>query len=299
MTNKINVAIVTLNRQSLLADCLNSIKKQPKIIIGSLVVIDNNENASEKIKTIVSKYDGKYYYEPERGEAFARNKALKVVPKGIFSFIDDDCVAKKNWLKIISDSFNSNSKIDILVGRSENLLKDNIYSCVYQCYYIRWLLENFKDISTPQKLYKNNNVFDTKNIAFKRKSLQGFSFDTDILFHSINVDVVAGAKLIKQKEAYYEPNMVVYHKNPDSLKKLFMKNFFQGVGEQLIMERKKIEMRKPYLKRSIFVWLKQCLVEIRQLNILQKLFFLPLLFIYPIPYKIGRICYRNKLFNFE
>lgn len=295
MKYKISVLIPTQDRPLFLTRCLDSLKSQT-ILPDQIVIVDNGSGSiTRKIINDFKKYfKVTYAKERKRGEAFARNKALKLAKGEIFVFIDDDCVADKDWLKNIHRHFKKHTDSDGFVGKTENYLKDNLYANIYQCYYLRWLMENFKEINRTQPLTKENSFFDTKNVALRKDLIEDFSFDPDVLFHSINVDNVAGSTLLKRGKFFYNPKVVVYHQNWDSFKNLMVKNFFQGMADQLILEKKDIDSRKKIYKYSFFKWLKICHKEIKDLNFFKKTIFWLMLFIYPMPYKIGRLSYKIK-----
>lgn len=288
---KISVLIVTKDRPHLLIKCLSSLKNQT-VLPFQVVVVDNGHKKATKkiIKKIRADFKIHYSREKKQGEAFARNKALKLGKGNIFAFIDDDCIAERNWLANILNNFKKHSKIDGVIGISKNLYENNVYATVYQCYYLRWLMENFKNIKKRYFLKRNNNFFDTKNVAFKKK-FRNFSFDTQTLFHSINIDVIVGAELLKKGKFIYDPKVIVYHHNPSSFIRLMRKNFFQGIADQLTLDKKNINLRRIPLKYSYFNWLRLCHKETSCLNFFQKIIFWMLLFIYPIPYKVGKLAY--------
>jgi len=298
MIFKVSVLVLTQNRPLILKRCLISLINQ-NVLPDQIVVVDNG--SGEKTEKSILKFKRKikidYSQEKIKGEAFARNRALKLAEGDILVFIDDDCVADKNWLENIINFFQKNQKADGIVGRVENLLRKNIYTNVYQCYYWRWLMENFKDFNQVQPLTLENTFFDTKNLALKRAIVKNFSFDPDVLFHGVNVDNVAGKTLIKKGNFYYHPQMIIYHHNWDSFKNLIIKNFYQGVADEWICRKQKIENRDKPLNYSYWTWLKICQKEIENLNFQQKLIFWLMLFLYSWPYKIGRLAYKVKKFK--
>lgn len=293
---KTDILIVTKDRPFLLRACLNSLKKQ-SFLPNRVIVVDNSFKGSAKkiIADFKNNFKIEYSLEKKHGEAFARNKALKLVKEDILVFIDDDCVADNNWLKNVVNFFQKHSKTDGLVGKTENLLKKNVYANVYQCYYLRWLMENFTKINQAQPLTKEKSFFDTKNVAFRKELVKDFVFDSNVLFHSVNVDNVAGDFLIKKGNFYYYPQMKVYHQNWSSFKELLTKNFYQGIADEWIYQNQKIKNRKKILNYSYLIWLKTCQKEIENLNFFSKINFWLLLFFYPCPYKIGRIFYKYKI----
>lgn len=295
MRDKVSVLIPTRNRPLILAKCLNSLRSQ-KTCINQVVVVDNGlEKTAEKIVSGFGKdFEIDYFREEKQGEAFARNKALKLAKGEILVFIDDDCVADKNWLKNIIIHFKKYPDCDGLLGKTENYLKNNPYANVCQVYYLRWLLENFKKINQIQILKPNNNFFDTKNFAFEKKLIKNFSFDPDVLFHGVDVDNVAGNVLRKKGKFYYHPGITVYHRHWSSFRELMIKNFFQGIANQLILEKKGVNPRELAFKYDFRDFWENLNKEIKDLNFSKKIIFWLLLFIYPIPYKIGRLFYKIK-----
>lgn len=294
----ISVLIPTCGRLQLLARCLSSLKKQT-VLPSQIVVIDNSSTlGTEKIVENFKKhFQIVYAVEEEKGEAFARNKALELARGDILVFIDDDCVAGRKWLEKILSHFKEYPESDGLVGKSENLLKGNPFAQVFQSYYWRWLMENFENLDQVQILKLRNSFFDTKNLALRKNIVKNFSFDKNVLFHGVNVDSIAGDEFIKLGNFYYHPHVIVYHQNPMSLRDLLKKNYYQGIADQWILEKQKINNRKHVLSCSFFTWLEKCRLESKNLSLINKIVFWITLIAYPLPYKIGRISYRLKLYR--
>lgn len=295
MEDKVSVLILTRNRPQILAKCLNSLKIQ-RVSINQVVVVDNGleKPAIKIVSGFREDFEIDYFQEKKQGEAFARNKALKLAKGKVLVFIDDDCVADKKWLENIILHFQKYPNCNGLLGKTENYLKENVFANVYQCYYLRWLMENFKEINKTQSLAATSTFFDTKNLALKKNLVKGFSFEPDVLFYNVLVDVVGGQILLRKGGFFYNPEMVVYHHNPDSFKKLILKNFIQGLADQSVFEKKQINNRKRIFDYSFSDWLKICCQEIKGLNFLKKILFWFMLFLYPILYRIGRLFYKIK-----
>lgn len=164
----LTIAIITYKRPKKLHRCLSSLviqSKKPQEII----VVDNDKNLTAK-KT-VSDFKNilpiRYILEKKQGVPFARNKALKVCKTKYLGFIDDDCVAKKDWVKQTSVVIKKFPKISYFVGWS-GLLNQNKPAALAQFIrYNYWFKKN---------LLKNNEVspfnLDTKNIIFKLRDLK-------------------------------------------------------------------------------------------------------------------------------
>ena len=127
LNQKVSVLIITRDRLLLLKRCLESLVRQSKLI-NQIVVVDNGSRTA--VKKIIPRFK-KYFKitcvkEFHQGESFARNKALKFARGGILVFIDDDCIADRNWLKEICFCFETNPDCIGLLGKSENLYKKNM-----------------------------------------------------------------------------------------------------------------------------------------------------------------------------
>lgn len=290
--------VPTCGRPQCLANCLSSLKKQT-ILPQEVVVVDNSSSSSTRniVKSFENYLKIVYVVEKRKGEAFARNKAIRIAQGDILVFIDDDCLAGRRWLEKIFLHFKKYPQSNGLVGKSENQFKRNPFAQVYQCFYWRWLMENFEKPDQRQMLRSGNSFFDTKNLALRKNIVNNFLFDKNVLFHGINVDIVAGNKLVKLGNFYYHPQVVVYHRNSASLKSLLKRNYYQGIADRLILERQKIDNRQHVLTYNLFNWLKKCRWESEKLNFINKIIFWTTLIFYPLPYKIGRLSYKFKFYR--
>jgi hypothetical protein len=70
------------------------------------------------------------------------------------------------------------------------------------------------------------------------------------------------------------------------------RNFLIGYADQQIFDTKGIDTRGKARSYPPFAWLRKCYRQARQFkNSFKKILFWPILFIYPIPYKLGRLFY--------
>ena len=101
---KISIIIPTYKRANFLEECLDSILNQSinKKIYEVIVISDGfDKNTDDVIKNFKKYNNLKYFKKQHGGPASARNKGLKYVKGEIITFLDDDCVADKNWIKNI------------------------------------------------------------------------------------------------------------------------------------------------------------------------------------------------------
>ena len=103
---KISVVIPTYNRAKLLKECLTSLCKQEYKNFEVIVVDDGSKDQTKEIVDSFKKnLDIKYIFQENKGPACARNLGIKMASGDIVAFIDDDCIASRQWLKAINEAF--------------------------------------------------------------------------------------------------------------------------------------------------------------------------------------------------
>ena len=113
----ISVIIVTLNRAESLKETLTSLVKQSRQP-DEVIVVDNGsrDNTKELTLSFSDRLNIKYIYEGQRGIPYARNTGIRNATTDIIAFIDDDCVADKNWLKYLEIPFIKDPYIGVVGG---------------------------------------------------------------------------------------------------------------------------------------------------------------------------------------
>ena len=87
----------------MLEELINQVKDLKREDI-EILLIDNNSNDETKAITLEQKEKCNfltYHFESRQGLAKARNKGIEISKGKVISFIDDDIVLDKNWLKEI------------------------------------------------------------------------------------------------------------------------------------------------------------------------------------------------------
>ncbi|MFW6359697.1 MAG: hormogonium polysaccharide biosynthesis glycosyltransferase HpsE, partial [Chroococcales cyanobacterium] len=100
------VAIPTYNGADRLPDVLERLRSQLHLdsFEWEVIVVDNN--STDSTENVVKKYQKEwinncklyYYFEPEQGAAFARQKAVDLAKSGLIGFLDDDNLPTSNWV---------------------------------------------------------------------------------------------------------------------------------------------------------------------------------------------------------
>ncbi|MCX2492575.1 glycosyltransferase [Pedobacter sp. PF22-3] len=117
----ISVVIPTYNRAKFIGLTLESFAKQdyPEDFF-EIIVINNNstDNTVSVVNKMICKYPLiRYFEEPRQGVHFARNSAIKYAKGDILYYTDDDMIADRNLLKIITSTFDLDPKIAAVSGR--------------------------------------------------------------------------------------------------------------------------------------------------------------------------------------
>jgi glycosyltransferase involved in cell wall biosynthesis len=113
----ISVVVITLNRAESLKETLDSLIRQTRQP-DEVVVVDNGstDNTKEVVLSFKDRLNITYVYEGQRGIPYARNAGVKHTAKDIIAFIDDDCVADRNWLKYLEIPFIKDPHIGVVGG---------------------------------------------------------------------------------------------------------------------------------------------------------------------------------------
>lgn len=107
----ISVLIATVNRPSSIARCVKSII-QGRHSAVEIIIVDQSESFETQKALSAIKTDRLLYMRTTtRGKAGALNAGLFRAKGDIIAFTDDDCIADKNWLRIINTMFSKNREV--------------------------------------------------------------------------------------------------------------------------------------------------------------------------------------------
>ncbi len=111
-----SLIIITRHRPALLAEALASIGRQERRV-DDVVVVDNGP--SEATAEAVSRFQGslpvRYFAEPRRGYGIARNCGVSEARGRVLLFLDDDCLADRDWTRTLLADLESGAA-DIVGG---------------------------------------------------------------------------------------------------------------------------------------------------------------------------------------
>ncbi len=171
--SSISVCVPTLSCGPLLKQCLQSLKDQT-CSPDEVIVITNSRNR-ETILKLQDEFQFKIVYEDRLGLSHARNTGVESAEGEIVSFIDDDAIARNDWVGRIRERFLNDEKIGIVGGKIQPIWSERVSSIVKKSVLAReWLsLMDLGDhvmvtekvigcnFSLKKEVYDNIGKFDT------------------------------------------------------------------------------------------------------------------------------------------
>lgn len=169
----ISVVIPTCQRKDKLNNCLESLLRQtyPHEQFEIIVVDDRAEN---DVKMLVEDYKQRhsslqYIAQNSQGPAAARNKGVKNSVGGIVAFLDDDCIADPEWVRLMVQMHESYPNA-VAIGGS------TVSSAQKTTMLVSQFLSTLS-IETTIDGKKEVIFFPTCNVSFKRYIFDYFVFD--------------------------------------------------------------------------------------------------------------------------
>src|ERR1022692_5131812 len=93
-----SVIVITRNRSGSIAETLEALSKLDYADFEVLVVDSSDEAEKTKTAQVAATFGAKYIFEPQRGQALARNTAIPLATGEILAFTDDACIPAADWL---------------------------------------------------------------------------------------------------------------------------------------------------------------------------------------------------------
>ena len=226
----ISVVTPTFNRKEELAHLFNSMKKQtldPKFF--EMIISDDGstDGTEEYVKNLENKFQFNLSYVSQEnlGPGFARNNGVKNSKGELIVFIDSDCEADSNWLKIIFDAYKKN-EFDAFGGPDE--ARDNFLPIQIA---INFSMTSFlttggirgHNKNMISKFFPRSHNMGVKKTLFEK--IGGFGslrHGQDIELSNRIINEQAVVKLLD--------NAIVYHRRRTTLLKFFRQVFNWGVA---------------------------------------------------------------------
>jgi glycosyltransferase involved in cell wall biosynthesis len=93
----VDVAIITMNSERMLRECINSVYSN--VPVSNLIIVDgySSDSTAEIAKEFQGKYGNVIFVQQNGTRASARQKAIQLVKSDWFMFVDSDVILSKNW----------------------------------------------------------------------------------------------------------------------------------------------------------------------------------------------------------
>jgi len=105
----IDVAILTMNSDGMLKECINSVYMN--VPVNNLIIVDgcSTDSTQSIVEGFQQQYGNIIFIQQKGTRASARQKAIQLVKSNWFMFVDSDVILSKNWL-----------------AQAEKLVRDNV-----------------------------------------------------------------------------------------------------------------------------------------------------------------------------
>ena len=231
----ISIIVVTHNRKVLLNQCLKSLINQDFIEPYEIIVVDNNscDDTAEFLENYCPNNKNIVYsrHSTTRSLAQCKRVAIQKSHGELIAFIDDDCVASKDWLKRIN---NGSESSDIVAGAV--LAANDIQWPPWWTNSLNWLIgvnptpyEGFLPLGS--------------NIAFKRHILKHIDENTLPPCSSIVNNLPYAEDNYRLTKAlgfgfnmHIDEHAIVYHHIPRerlAIRYLIKRSYYEGVCQVL------------------------------------------------------------------
>lgn len=256
---KVSVVIVTKDRSNQLTHCLGSLAGQSQKL-DELVVVDNNssDTTSLRVQHFIknSLFPVRLVNERKIGFPVVYNRGLKEAKYPWVAFIDDDCVADRDWFANIKKAILKNTKVAAILGQSKTLNSQNVYSLATLFFDEIW-----KQCSIRDTKILDTEILDNKNLVYNKKFLieNKLSYDETRInrYNGASEDCDLGMEIGRAGgEALYDKDILVFHKDPDSFS-WYYKKLLWGTRAHLTYEkkwRKERNQTSSYFKKIIGIF---------------------------------------------
>jgi glycosyltransferase involved in cell wall biosynthesis len=239
----LSVIIPHLNQPEGLDACLTSLDGQTLERTQFEVIVVDNGSVSLPSQLTAS-HSARLLEEPKAGPGLARNRGVEAARGDIFCFIDADCRAHPDWLRVASEIISEPERV--ILGGDVQIWRDD------QSRFTS--LEAYESVFAYRfKLYIEQHGFSgTGNLVVRRTD-----FDKIGQFLGIEVaeDMDWGSRAIAAGFKFrYAPKLIVYHPARKTMAELFTK-WDRQLQHYLNMARDKHFWRFFWVARAIGVFL--------------------------------------------
>lgn len=258
------------NRQNVL-DAVASLLNQTYHTMEIIIVVDGNETLQREITREYNSQGNIQVIglEESIGASGARDWGITIAQGDVIAFLDDDAVAEKRWVEGLVNTYQKNDAIavggkvlPIWLKKKPDYLPEELY----------WLVGLTYEGFGKKGVIEVRNALGP-NMSFKREVFEKVgSFSQSFGFTRKGASCMQGeepelALRMKNKlgkGVIYNPELIVYHKVPQSktrLRILLRRAFYQGYSKawlrRLSPSPKPLATEESYLKDLLFQYIPQ------------------------------------------
>lgn len=236
----VSVIVCTYKRQEYIIKALSSLINQTaKSSEYEIIVVNNNspDNTHQLCEDFIRKYDKdfslQYVIEYNQGLSFARNRGYEISRGKYIAYMDDDGVARDDYICSIIEAFQIYQDYSALGGKVLPIFENGKKP--------KWLSKYLNGIVSKVDMGETPGTFKKKypvgcNMAFRREVLEELgTFNTDLTIRSDDKYMFYKLKENKKKILYAPSIIVDHHIDNYRLEPGYLKNqsFQIGYGERL------------------------------------------------------------------
>ena len=211
----ISVIVPVYNAERFIGACIESLlaMEYPHDRV-EIIVVDNN--STDQTRKIIDSYRVVAHREGKQGHSAARQAGIEISRGDIIASTDADCIVDPGWAASIEKTF-EDPTVDAVIGFADGI-NENIHARFVQR---RWEESWFK--RSNEGLVLKHQGIDSRNCAIRKEVLDKCgSFDPNIAFCA---DLHLSLRLNAQKcRIMFNPEMIVWHKNPTSFAEVLGKS---------------------------------------------------------------------------
>ncbi|MBI4846583.1 MAG: glycosyltransferase [Candidatus Omnitrophica bacterium] len=227
---EVSVIIPTSNRKVQLKKCVESLFTQEfPAQQAEIIVID--DCADKNIETMLigfkaTRFPLRYFSQNHRGPAAARNLGIKKSSGNIVAFIDDDCLAEKNWLRLMHER-HQNSPEYAAVGGNTIIGYEQIAVQIGQ-------FLSTCSIQTQINNRQETIFFPTCNVSIKKEIFSMIQFNEKFPLPG-GEDLEFFWRLFKSGfPLFWDRQIIVRHNRDKSMRSFFKQAYNYGRGNYYV-----------------------------------------------------------------
>jgi glycosyltransferase involved in cell wall biosynthesis len=232
---KYSIVVPAYNAANTIGHCLAALARQSAPAKDfEVIVVD--DGSTDGTGDIVKQFPVRYFRQPNRGPASARNLGAREAGGEIILFTDSDCVPDGNWVKEMTAPFK-----DPDIAAVKGAYRTSQRSLTARFAQVEFA-ERFRMLTKADSI----DMVDTYSAAFRRDVFFGAGGFDESFPVANNEDTELSYKLAGQgHRMVFNPNAIVCHLNhPDSITRYARLKFWRGYWRMVVYRRYPDKMLK-------------------------------------------------------